>query len=105
MRRRMIIGSRPKNETRSQNATRRRECQVYITLLRRSLGRPPPGATLKVIVEPNRGLSVACDFQESEIIASYYAYLCKVHAPKRWDEVARRQLSSFRPARLRPKSR
>ncbi len=74
----------------------RRECRLYIELLRRSLGAEPEGAHLAVKSNPHdfgTYLSVVCYFDRENAAAADYAYRCESEGPEEWDTIAREVLS------------
>jgi hypothetical protein len=70
-----------------------KEAQTYLTQLRRVFGQEPPSARL--IIDENSA-QVICEYQEGVIIGRYYAYLCEMRPPLRWDTTARSELTDTR---------
>jgi len=96
------IGSSPPGEPCAQVGTEeyleraRRECKVYIALLRRTLGDEPVGAQLSVRSNPHdfgTYLSVVCYYDPAIEGAIDYAFRCESEGPDEWDEQAREELS------------
>ncbi len=74
----------------------RRECRVYISLLRRALGPEPTGATLQIKSNPHdfgTYLSVVCYYDVCNEDARNYAFRCESEGPDEWDAIARRELN------------
>jgi hypothetical protein len=96
------IGSSPPGESCAQLGSEdyhpraRRECRVYINLLRRVLGPEPTGAKLVIRSNPHdfgNYLSVVCQFDADNEPAVDYAYRCESKGPELWDAQAKRELA------------
>ena len=104
------IGSSPPAEPCAQLGSNdyyeraRKECKVYIALLRRVLGDEPPGARLSIKSHAHdfgNYLSVACSFDDAEQAAVDYAFRCEAGGPEYWDEQARKELAEQSPPQPR----
>lgn len=75
----------------------RKECKVYIDLLRRTLGEGPPGARLKVKSFPHdfgTYMEVVCYFEDDNEEALNYALVCEGEGPEYWDAEALKGLKN-----------
>jgi len=82
----------------------RKECRVYIALLRRSLGEEPPGARLRIRSNPHDFgdyLSVECLFDDAIQTSVHYAFRCEAEGPENWDEQAQKELAESLPPEQR----
>src|SRR4051794_18355483 len=82
----------------------RKECKAYIALLRRTLGNEPPGARLSIKSHSHdfgNYLSVVCFFEETDQVATDYAFRCEANGPESWDEQSKAELAEQVPPQAR----
>lgn len=82
----------------------KRECRIYIDLLRRALGEEPFGARLAIKSNPHdfgNYLSVVCHYDSDNEEAMAYAFRCEAEGPENWDDIAHRDLAEQNPKEYR----
>ena len=65
------------------------ECERYIDVLRKKLGKEPEGARLRVKANPHdfgTYYEVVCDFDTELLESQDYAFKCDSNGPSTWDD-------------------
>lgn len=97
----LTIGSVPAGEDCAQVGTwdyateSRRELRAFINQLRRQFGTEPDGARLRIKSNPHdfgTYHEVICEYDDSNPVATAYAYKCEAETPEAWDADARKEL-------------
>lgn len=75
----------------------RRECRIFINMLRRIHGEEPTGARLTIRAFDHEFGSyheVVCYYDSDNKVSSEYALKCEGETPEHWDELALEELNS-----------
>lgn len=73
------------------NLKARKECERYIEVIRKKLGREPEGARLVTKSFPHdfgSYMEVVCYFDDKNRQSMNYAYACESDGPSTWDDVS-----------------
>lgn len=91
----ITVGSTPSDEPCVQvtpgggyASAMREECQRFIGLIRETVGPEPPGASLRIRWEDHdfgRYAEVAVYYDDTDEVATTYAYRVEAEAPTHWD--------------------
>lgn len=76
----------------------RAECEIFRRQLRRQLGEEPVGARLVITSNPHDFgvyFEVDCRFDETNEVATAYAFRCEAEMPAEWDEEASREIKAL----------